>query len=226
MHPAAGAGALFASTFSMSRSAAASRRRSSASSDWTLSSRACSCVSRLRRSFSLIGCTPVAVRGGQLTASAQVSIRHRLFHLTRSGPHRRRGASMTHRSRRSVMNANRRLWIGLGVLLVVSFSVLIVGRHGNSPRDAADTGQGGFHDGRSRSTRAPTSRRAGRSGSPSVASSSVRSGDTAATSRRTGAPTGCIAKRLAWLDRDSLRAARRAVRRTRRRAAGSPAVAR
>ena len=50
------------------------------------------------------------------------------------------------------------------------------------------------------STPAPTSNRAARSGSRWAACSSARSGATAATSRRTGARTGCIANRSAILD--------------------------
>ena len=99
-----------------------------------------------------------------------------------------------------VMTATRKLWIFLIGLLLASFTVLLwVG--GEIHRVTPPIPEAVVTAERQTSVHARRHRdRAARSGSRSAACSWARSGATAATSRRTGPPTGCIAKPIAWLD--------------------------
>jgi hypothetical protein len=114
-------------------------------------------------------------------------------HLIQVRAGRRERAEHDATIRRRIMNSNRRLWIGLGALLAVSFSVLLwVGTeiHRVMPpipaRVVSEYGDVLY-------TRADIEKDA-RSGSPSAASSSVQSGATAVMSHPTGRPTGCTVK--------------------------------
>ena len=92
------------------------------------------------------------------------------------------------------MDSTRKLWIGLGALLVVSFAVLLL-MGGEIYRNSRRCPSASSRKTGTSCTPAPTSRAAARSGNRWAACSSARSGATAAMLRRTGAPTGCIAKR-------------------------------
>ena len=93
------------------------------------------------------------------------------------------------------MSNTRKLWLGLAALLVASFSVLLWAG-GEIFRAAPPMPEKVLTAGRPRRLHPRRHRdRAARSGNRSAACSWARSGATAATSRRTGAPTGCIAKR-------------------------------